>query len=67
MRTLPIGPSVELPTGSRTVKGCAEMTVELHANPAIGAFGGAPDGATNRVRGAPKGPWNCMRSLPLRL
>ena len=25
-----------------------------HANPAIGAFGGAPYGATKRVRGVPK-------------
>ena len=30
------------------------MGVELHANFVSGAFGGAPHGATNRVRGVPK-------------
>ena len=30
---------------------------ETHVNPATGAFGGAPCGATKRVRGVPK--WAC--------
>ena len=36
-----------------------------HANPAIGAFGGAPYGATILVRGVPKWPEAAMRTLPL--
>eukprot|EP00959_Pyramimonas_sp_CCMP1952_P132780 2776046-Pyramimonas_sp.AAC.1 len=36
------------------------MEVELHADPAIGTFGGAPYGATKRVRGAPT--WACGRA-----
>eukprot|EP00959_Pyramimonas_sp_CCMP1952_P090042 1884949-Pyramimonas_sp.AAC.1 len=42
------------------------MGAELHANPAAGAFGGAPYVATNRVRGAPQWGRNCMRTVPVR-
>ena len=52
--------------GHETCEGCPEMEVELHADPATGAFGGAPYGATKRVRGALKLRWNCMRTLPMR-
>ena len=41
------------------------MRVELHANAATGAFGGAPYGATILVRGAPKWGGAAMRTLPL--
>ena len=34
-------------------EGCAEMEWVPHAGPPGGAFGGAPYGATNRVRGVP--------------
>eukprot|EP00959_Pyramimonas_sp_CCMP1952_P034716 727720-Pyramimonas_sp.AAC.1 len=34
--------------GHEPCEACAEMTVELHANPTIGAFRGAPYGATKR-------------------
>ena len=37
--------------GHEACEECAEMGVEPHANAAIGAFGGAPYGATKRVRG----------------
>ena len=40
--------------GHETCEGCSDMEVELHADPAPGAFGGAPYGATNRVRGVLK-------------
>ena len=43
--------------GHETCEGCAEMRVELHADPATGAFGGAPYGATKRVRGVPECVW----------
>ena len=59
MRTLPLGPSVELPLGPRTCEGCAKMGRWRHADPPAGAFGGAPYGATRRVRGAPK--WGSLR------
>ena len=36
-----------------------------NANPATEAFGGAPYGATNRVKGAPKWGGAAMRALPL--
>ena len=38
--------------GHELCEGCAEIGVELHADPPTGAFGGAPYGATNRARGA---------------
>eukprot|EP00959_Pyramimonas_sp_CCMP1952_P007972 167043-Pyramimonas_sp.AAC.1 len=41
MRTLPLGPSAELPMGPQHGEGCVEMGGEPHANFAIGAFGGA--------------------------
>eukprot|EP00959_Pyramimonas_sp_CCMP1952_P207104 4332398-Pyramimonas_sp.AAC.1 len=41
------------------------MGVELHADPESVAFGGAPYGATVRMRGVPTWGWNCMRALPL--
>eukprot|EP00959_Pyramimonas_sp_CCMP1952_P023923 501437-Pyramimonas_sp.AAC.1 len=41
------------------------MEVEPHANPATGAFSGAPYRATNRVRGVPIWEWCRMRTLPL--
>eukprot|EP00959_Pyramimonas_sp_CCMP1952_P033171 695734-Pyramimonas_sp.AAC.1 len=36
----------------------------MHADPATGALGGAPYGATKRMGGAPEWRWNCMRALP---
>ena len=39
--------------GHETCEGCAEMGVKPHANFATEAFGGAPDGATTRVRDVP--------------
>ncbi len=36
-----------------------------HANPAAGAFGGAPYGAAILVRGVPKWGGAAMRTLPL--
>eukprot|EP00959_Pyramimonas_sp_CCMP1952_P320753 6712143-Pyramimonas_sp.AAC.1 len=38
-----------------------------HANPASGAFGGAPHGATTLVRGGPKWLEAATRTLPLGL
>ena len=38
---------------------CVMVRTGPHANTATGAFGGAPYGATNRVRGVPK--WGSMR------
>ena len=44
----------ELPFGAtQRVRNCAEMGRGRHADPAIGAFGGAHYGATRRVRGVP--------------
>ena len=54
MRTLPLAPSVELLWGHDPREGCAEMARGRHADPATGAFGGAPCGATILVRGVPK-------------
>eukprot|EP00959_Pyramimonas_sp_CCMP1952_P201610 4216176-Pyramimonas_sp.AAC.1 len=55
MRSVPLGPSVELPVGPRTVRGvCQNEWQSPHATCAAGAFGGASCGATNRVRGVPK-------------
>eukprot|EP00959_Pyramimonas_sp_CCMP1952_P364067 7624029-Pyramimonas_sp.AAC.2 len=54
MRTLPLGPSVELRWGRETHEGCAEVGRGRHANPAARAFGGAPYGATKRLKGVPK-------------
>eukprot|EP00959_Pyramimonas_sp_CCMP1952_P292244 6111956-Pyramimonas_sp.AAC.3 len=49
MRTLPLGPSVELPIWDHDAcEGCAETGGEPHANLGTRAFGGAPDGATAR-------------------
>ena len=48
MWTLPLGPSVELPRGHEPCEGCAEMVGGRYADPATGAFGGAPYGATKR-------------------
>eukprot|EP00959_Pyramimonas_sp_CCMP1952_P341429 7152469-Pyramimonas_sp.AAC.1 len=50
MRRLPLGPSVEPPMGPRNVRGYAEMRGGSHADPATGAIGGSPHGATKRVR-----------------
>eukprot|EP00959_Pyramimonas_sp_CCMP1952_P353003 7395471-Pyramimonas_sp.AAC.1 len=49
-RALPLGPSVEPLCGHEPYEGWTKMAVEPHANFATGAFGGAPYGATNRVR-----------------
>ena len=46
-------------------EGCATVGAVLHATPTIGAFGGAPYGATKRVRGVPKWGGAAMRTLPL--
>ena len=53
--------------GLEPCDGCAEMWVELYADPATGAFGGSPYGATNPVRDAPTRGWNCMWALQLGL
>ena len=50
--------------GNETCEGCAEMGWGTHANPAAGAFDGAPDGATKRVRGVPTWTEGRMRTLP---
>ena len=47
-------------------EGCAEMGRGRHANPATGAFGGAPYGATILVRGVPKWCGPRMRALLLK-
>ena len=55
--------------GHETCEGCAEMGMRwagrTHAVGATGAFGGAPDGATKRVRGAPKWGGDAMRAAQL--
>eukprot|EP00959_Pyramimonas_sp_CCMP1952_P246926 5160716-Pyramimonas_sp.AAC.1 len=68
MRACPLGPSVELLMGHGTREGCAEMGVVSNTPAAIGALGGAPHGATRRVRGVPTWAWSVMRvrSRPLR-
>ena len=53
------------PWGPETCEVCAEMSGGRHANPATGAFGGAPDGATKRVRGVLEQAGDGMRTLPL--
>ena len=53
--------------GHETCEGCAEMGRWRHANFPTGAFGGAPYGATKRVRGVPKWGEAAMRTLPLGL
>ena len=58
MRTLPLGPSMELPMGPRNGRGGAEGDPSTHVNPATGAFGGAPYGIIKRVRGVPKSTWD---------
>ena len=50
--------------GHETCEGCAEMGRWRHANFPTGAFGGAPYGATKRVRGLPKWARVHMRTLP---
>ena len=51
--------------GHETCEGCAEMGRRCHANFPIGALGGAPFGATKRVRGVPKWGGGAMRTFPL--
>ena len=51
--------------GHETCEGCARRGPNHHADAATGAFGGAPYGATERVRGAPKWGGGGMRALPL--
>ena len=51
--------------GYETCEGCAKVDPNTHAGPATGAFGGAPYGATKRVRGVPKWGGGGMRTLPL--
>ena len=54
MRTLPLGPLVELPRGgTKRVRVCRRGE-GYHANPATWAFGADPLGATKRVRSLPK-------------
>eukprot|EP00959_Pyramimonas_sp_CCMP1952_P123889 2590057-Pyramimonas_sp.AAC.2 len=53
------------PWDHEACEGCAETGGDQHANPAVWAFGGAPYGATNRVRGVPTWAGNRMRALPL--
>ena len=65
MRTLSLGPSVELPIGRNTREACAKNCAVTHATPAIGAFGGAPYGATILVRGVQKWTRSRMRTRPL--
>eukprot|EP00959_Pyramimonas_sp_CCMP1952_P144260 3020117-Pyramimonas_sp.AAC.1 len=67
MRALPLAPSAELLRGHDSREGCADMARGRRANPAIGAFGGAPYGATIFMRGVPKWPEAAMRTLPLAL
>ena len=42
---------MELPRGHEPCEGCAEMVGGRYADPATGAFGGAPYGATKRDDG----------------
>ena len=51
--------------GTKRVRGLPKWRRRCHANPATGAFGGAPYGATIRVKGALKWGWNRVRTLPL--
>eukprot|EP00959_Pyramimonas_sp_CCMP1952_P447566 9371557-Pyramimonas_sp.AAC.1 len=54
MQARPLEPSVELHVGPRNVWGVSNWVALTHASAATGAFGGAPFGATDRVRGVPK-------------
>eukprot|EP00959_Pyramimonas_sp_CCMP1952_P072911 1523843-Pyramimonas_sp.AAC.1 len=54
-RTQLLGPSAELPVGPRNVSGVCRNGASHHADTATGAFGGAPCGASKRVRGVPDG------------
>ena len=65
MRTLPLRPSVEFPLGHKRVRDVPKNVVGKHAGPGTGAFGGAPYGATKRVRGVPKWGGGVMRTFPL--
>ena len=48
------GPRWSTPYGGHeTCEGCADMGAVMYAGPASAAFGGAPHGATKRVRGVP--------------
>eukprot|EP00959_Pyramimonas_sp_CCMP1952_P007918 165876-Pyramimonas_sp.AAC.1 len=49
MRTLPLGPSVQLPMWPRTLRGMCRNAREPHAIPAIGTLGGAPLKASRTV------------------
>ena len=51
--------------GHETCEGVPKWVRWAHANAAIWAFGGAPYGATKRVRGVPKGAGGRMRALQL--
>ena len=51
--------------GHEPCEGCAEMARWRHAGPGTGALGGAPYGATQRVRGVPKWRGGGTRALPL--
>ena len=50
--------------GHEACEGCATMGWRRHAGAATGAFGGAPNGATKRVRGVPKWGGGGMRAQP---
>eukprot|EP00959_Pyramimonas_sp_CCMP1952_P085482 1788050-Pyramimonas_sp.AAC.1 len=51
--------------GHETFEGCATMGRRRHAGCATGTLGGAPCGATNRVRGVPKWGGAAMRAAPV--
>ena len=55
---------MELPRGHETFEGCAEMGGGDAAAAATEALGGAPFGATKRVRGVLKLGGDAMRTLP---
>eukprot|EP00959_Pyramimonas_sp_CCMP1952_P267829 5599596-Pyramimonas_sp.AAC.1 len=54
MRTVALGPSVEISGATKHVTCVPKWACETYAGGGTGAFGGAPYEATNRVRGVPE-------------
>ena len=61
----PMESPVELLSGHDPREGCAEMGRGRPADATTEAFGGAPYGATKRVRGVPEWTRVIMRTQPL--
>eukprot|EP00959_Pyramimonas_sp_CCMP1952_P221735 4635312-Pyramimonas_sp.AAC.1 len=65
MRAAPLGPQVELPTGARSVRGVCQNGAAAPCELRHWALGGAPYGATKRVRDVPKWGGGAMQAALL--